>query len=57
VSGFVAIIAHTPRTAAVSTAELLLGQAPVDADREEVIATWVEMVMGLVAKSDVEDQS
>jgi hypothetical protein len=25
-----------------------LGQAPVDADREDVIATWVDMVMGLV---------
>ncbi|MEY2449192.1 MAG: hypothetical protein QOH79_2668, partial [Acidimicrobiaceae bacterium] len=33
---------------AFASAELLLGQAPVDADREEVIATWVEMVMGLV---------
>jgi len=33
---------------ACASAELLLGQAPVDADREEVIATWVEMVMGLV---------
>lgn len=32
---------------AFASAELLLGQAPVDADREEVIATWVEMVMGL----------
>jgi len=33
---------------AFASAELLLGQAPVYADREEVIATWVEMVMGLV---------
>jgi AcrR family transcriptional regulator len=33
---------------AFASAELLLGQAPVDADREDVIATWVEMVMGLV---------
>lgn len=33
---------------AFASAELLLGQAPVDADREEVIATWVEMVLGLV---------
>lgn len=33
---------------AFASAELLLGQAPVDADREEVIATWVEMVMGLI---------
>jgi len=32
----------------VAPAELLLGQAPVDTDREEVISTWVEMVMGLV---------
>ena len=35
---------------AFASAELLLGQAPVDADREEVIATWVEMVMGLVER-------
>lgn len=34
---------------AFASAELLLGQAPVDADREEVIATWVEMVVRLVA--------
>jgi AcrR family transcriptional regulator len=34
---------------ALASAELLLGQAPVDAHREDVIATWVEMVMGLVA--------
>jgi AcrR family transcriptional regulator len=34
---------------AFASAELLLGQAPVDADREDVIATWVEMVMGLIA--------
>ena len=33
---------------AFASAELLLGQAPVDADREEVIATWVEMVARLV---------
>ena len=33
---------------AFASAELLLGQAPVDADREEVIATWVEMVVRLV---------
>ena len=33
---------------AFASAELLLGQAPVEADREEVIATWVEMVMGLI---------
>lgn len=33
---------------AFASAELLLGQAPVDADREDVIATWVEMVMSLV---------
>ena len=39
---------------AFASAELLLGQAPVDANREDVIATWVEMVMGLVAASDVE---
>lgn len=32
---------------ALASAELLLGQALVDADREVVIATWVEMVMGL----------
>src|SRR6476659_5139838 len=36
---------------ACASADLLLGQAPVDADREDVIATWVEMVMGLVAAS------
>jgi AcrR family transcriptional regulator len=35
---------------AFASAELLLGRAPVDADREEVIATWVEMVLGLVAR-------
>jgi hypothetical protein len=28
----------------------LLDQAPVDADREEVIATWVEMVTGLLER-------
>src|SRR3954469_12487471 len=33
---------------AFASAELLLGQSPVDADREDVIATWVDMVMGLV---------
>ena len=33
---------------AFASFELLLGQAPVQADREEVISTWVEMVMGLV---------
>ena len=34
---------------AFASAELLLGQAPVDADREEVIATWVSMVTALVS--------
>ena len=34
---------------AFASAELLLGRAPVEADREDVIATWVEMVMGLAA--------
>lgn len=33
---------------AFASAELLLGQAPVDAEREEVVATWVEMVVRLV---------
>jgi hypothetical protein len=33
---------------AFASAELLLGQSPVDADREDVIATWVEMVVALV---------
>ena len=33
---------------AFASAELLLGQAPIDADREAVIATWVEMVTGLL---------
>jgi AcrR family transcriptional regulator len=33
---------------AFASAELLLGQSPVEADREDVIATWVDMVMGLV---------
>jgi AcrR family transcriptional regulator len=33
---------------AFASAELLLGQAPVDADREDVIATWVDMVTGLL---------
>lgn len=32
---------------AVASAELLLGQSPIQADHEEVIATWVEMVVGL----------
>jgi AcrR family transcriptional regulator len=32
---------------AVASAELLLGQSPIEADHEEVIATWVEMVVGL----------
>jgi len=31
---------------------LLLGQAPVDADREDVIATWVDMVMGLIERAE-----
>lgn len=31
----------------VASAELLLGQAPIQAEHEEVIATWVEMVAGL----------
>jgi AcrR family transcriptional regulator len=33
---------------AFASAELLLGRAPIDADREAVIATWVEMVTKLV---------
>jgi AcrR family transcriptional regulator len=33
---------------AFASAELLLGQSPVEADREDVIATWVDMVMGMV---------
>jgi len=33
---------------AFASAELLLGQAPVDADREEVIATWVRDGDGLI---------
>ena len=33
---------------AFASAELLLGQAPVDAEREDVIATWVDMVLGLL---------
>src|SRR4051794_20060965 len=37
---------------AFASAELLLGRAPVDADREVVIATWVEMVMGLIEHAD-----
>ena len=32
---------------AVASAELLLGQTPIQADHEEVIATWVDMVVGL----------
>ncbi len=39
---------------AFASAELLLGQAPVDADREEVIATWVEMVMGLTEQGNTQ---
>ena len=39
---------------AFASAELLLGQAPVDADREDVIATWVDMVMGLASTPDAE---
>jgi AcrR family transcriptional regulator len=35
---------------AFASAELLLGQSPVEADHEEVIATWVEMVAGLVGR-------
>lgn len=35
---------------AFASAELLLGQAPIEADREDVIATWVEMVMGLLER-------
>jgi AcrR family transcriptional regulator len=34
---------------AFASAELLLGQAPVDADHEDVIATWVEMVVRMVS--------
>jgi AcrR family transcriptional regulator len=37
---------------AFASAELLLGQSLVDADREDVIATWVEMVMGLVTDGE-----
>ena len=37
---------------AFASAELLLGRAPVEADRDDVVATWVEMVMGLVAAAD-----
>jgi AcrR family transcriptional regulator len=36
---------------AFASAELLLGRPPIDADREDVIATWVEMVMALIASS------
>ena len=34
---------------AFAASELLLGRAAVDAEREDVVATWVEMVMGLAA--------
>lgn len=34
---------------AFASAELLLGRSLVDADREEVIATWVDMVVALLA--------
>lgn len=33
---------------AFASAELLLGRAPIDADREEVVETWVAMVIALV---------
>ena len=33
---------------AFASAELLLGRPPVDADREEVIETWVAMVVAMV---------
>jgi hypothetical protein len=33
---------------AFASSELLLGHAPIDADREAVIGAWVQMVMGLV---------
>jgi AcrR family transcriptional regulator len=36
---------------AFASAELLLGQAPVEADREEVITTWVEMVARMLEPS------
>ena len=39
---------------AFASAELLLGMPPVHAEREDVIATWVELVMGLVASADTE---
>ena len=42
---------------AFASAELLIGQAPVDADREDVIATWVEMVMGLLPASAAAGQA
>ena len=38
---------------AFASSELLLGRALVDADRDDVIATWVELVMGLVAGAGV----
>ena len=38
---------------AFASAELPLGRAPVDVDREVVVATWVEMVMGMLAAPDV----
>lgn len=33
---------------AFASAELLLGRAPVDVDRDALVAAWVEMVIGLV---------
>lgn len=39
---------------AFASAELLLGQAPLDADQEDVITTWVDMVMGLASAPGVE---
>ena len=38
---------------ALGSAELLLGQSPIDADQEEVVAAWVEMVMGLATQGTV----
>ena len=37
---------------AFASAELLLGRAPIEAEREDVIATWVDMVMGLASTTD-----
>jgi AcrR family transcriptional regulator len=37
---------------AYASAELLLGQAPVEAHHEDVIATWVEMVMRMVDRPE-----